>query len=332
MPFTQPPRLNNRLTHLCVDVGNVDWIPMLVDCFPEGTLQFLSIPGCSHDAHASVCGDHAHVDHAHVDHAHVDHAITKHKGPLDKVRLVRAWHTDRRWIDELIDRWQGTYAVQELVLGTRNPEWYEGFVRKWRELIPEPTLSHYLCGFAWDTHGDSGRWGNEIKRIRIDHVDLSDLKVSVISEPSYSHLKILMLQAAPRGMCDNSLPGCEAIDETVCLELAKRIITRGASSLRVIVIASHWYWVSTGKAGSEHDGLLWTWADAKGDSTQEELMSSTLAEADLEFLERSTVPFWHERDSMEWHRNLSSKTHPHQPSVEMLNQWNYLTMLPSHEE
>jgi len=324
MPFTQPPRLDNHLTHLCVDVGNVDWIPMLVDCFPEGTLQFLSIPGCSRDSHISVCGDHAHVD----------HAITKHKGPLDKVRLVRAWQTDRRWIDELNDRWQGTYAIQELVLGTRNPEWYTGFVEKWRELIPEPTLSHYLCGFDWDTYTGSGRWGNEIKRIRIDHVDISDLKVFVISEPFYSHLKILMLQPGPRGICNNSLPGCEAIDETVCVELAKRIITHGASSLRVIVIATHWYWVSKDRAGSEHDGLLWTWADAKGDSTQNELMSSTLSEVDLDFLERSTVPFWHERDLKEWHRNLSSKTqtHPHQPSIEMLNQWNYLTILPSHEE
>lgn len=295
---------------------------MLLDCFPEGTLQFLSIPGYSSDRPKWVFWGYAHVK----------HAITKHEGPLDKVRLVRAWQTDRRWIEELNDRWHGTYAVQELVLGTRNPEWYAEFMGRWRESIPEPTLSHYLCGFNRYSYPESGRWGNEIQRIRIDHLDISDLEVSVIAEPFYSHLKILMLQPGPRGVCSNSLPGCEAIDETVCVKLAKRIITHGASSLRVIVIATHWYWVSKDRVGSEHDGVLWTWADAKGDSTQNELMSSILSEVDLDFLERSTVPFWHERDSREWHRNVSSKTHPHEPSIEMLNQWNYLTLLPLHEE
>jgi len=62
-------------------------------------------------------------------------------------------------------------------------------------------------------------------------------------------------------------------------------------------------------------------------------MFSTLNEADLDFLEHSAVPWWQERDSKEWHRNLSSnaRTHPHQPSKEMLNQCNYLTILPLHE-
>ena len=319
--------MDNQLTHLCIDIGNVDWISTLVDCFPESTLQSLSIPGSSRDGHSSVCGDHAYID----------HVITKHKGPLDKIRLIRAWNTDHRWIDELIDGWQGTYTIQELVLGTRSPEWYYGFKDQWRRWVPEPTLLHYLCGFesfdSGNTDAKPGRWGNEIRRIRIDHVHISDLEVSVVSKPFYSHLKILMLQPAPRGPHINSILGCEAIDETICIELAKRIITHGSSSLRVIVISNHWYWISRDVAGSELDSLLWTWADAKGDSTQTELMSSILDQADLDFLEPSTVPFWHERDSMEWHRNLASRarTLPYNPSTEMLNQWNYLTMLPMHE-
>ena len=326
MPFIQPPRLGNHLTHLCVDIGNVDWIPVLVDSFPEGTLQFLSIPGRSRDAHISVCGDHAHVE----------HAITKHKEPLAKIRLVRAWETDRRWIDELNDRWQGTYAVQELVLGTKNPRWYEGFVEEWRKYVPEPTLSHYLYGFERAPHLESGRWGHNIQRIRIDHIDISpNLEVSVLGEPCYSHLKILMFQPGPRRTAsNNSPPRCEAFDEAVFTKLAKRITTHGASSLRVIVIATYWYWVSQDRAGSEPYDFVWTWADAQADSTQKELISSTLSQDDLDFLERSTVPFWQERDSREWHRNLAhyKRTRPYEPSREMLHQWNYLTMLPVHEE
>ena len=209
---------------------------MLVDCFPEGTLQSLSVPGCSGDCYSSFTGGHAYVP---EDHTHVNHAITKNNSPLDKVRLLRVWTTERRWIDELSDRWKGIYAIQELVLGTRNPQWYKWLIEKWRELIPKPTLLHYLYGFYWLLDTTSGRWGNEIRRIRIDHIHISDLDVSVISEPFYSHLKILMLQPAPRGTRNNSLPGCEVIDETVCVELAKRIITHAASSLRVIVIANH---------------------------------------------------------------------------------------------
>ncbi|MCJ1399062.1 hypothetical protein MMC11_002264 [Xylographa trunciseda] len=146
MPFTQPPRLNSYLTHLCVDVGSADWIPMVVDCFSEAMVQVLSVPGCSLDSDISVRGDHAYID----------HTITTHKDSLNTFRLIRAWQMDRRWIDELNDRWEETYVIQELVLGTRNPQWYRGLIRQWRKLIPKPTLSHYLCGFAYDTSGESG--------------------------------------------------------------------------------------------------------------------------------------------------------------------------------
>jgi hypothetical protein len=328
MPSTQLPRLNSRLTHLCADVGNFDWIPILVDCFPESTLQVLSMPGCSRKGPTNVAGKYTHVD----------HLITKYMGSLNTVRFLRAWETDFRWIEDLNDQFQGIYTVQELVLGTRNPSWYYGFVDQWRRSLPKPKLSHYLCGFELSGTTENGRWGNEIKRIRIDHISILDLDISVLSEPFYSCLKVLMLQPAPRGTCNKDLPGCKTIDEAACAELAQRIIEGGASSLRVIVITSCWFWVSRDNTGSEHGRPastgLWKWADAKGDSTQNRVMASIIDKLDLEFLECSTVPFWHERDSMEWHRNLASRkrTNPYSPSIEMLNQWNYLTMLPSHEE
>lgn len=288
---------------------------MLVDCFPNDTLQCISLPGSSYNAHALYRG----FD------AHVDHAIVKHKEPLDRIRLVRAWKTDLRWIDEFVDRWSGAYEVQELVLGTRNPEWY--YLCK---LSPKPTLSHYLCGFHGDTHGDIGRWGSRIERIRIDHVDISDLEVSVLSEPPYSRLNILMLQPAPRGSYDSILSGCKAIDESVCFELAKRVISQAAPSLRVVVIADHWYWAPRDSSG----GALWTWADAMDDSSQYDLILSSLSKAELDFLHDSTVPYWHERNLFEWHRRLGKDVQKqrYEPSTEMFNQWNYLTGVRSHEE
>ena len=292
---------------------------MLIDYFPEDTLESSSIPGCSFSSFASFPGFHAHAD----------YTIAKHKETLDKIILVRAWDTDLQWIEVFIEGWQGLYAIQELVLGTLHRDWYEDFGSQW---IPNPTLSHYLCGFNWNTHGPTGRWGSNLERIRIDHLDLSHLEVSVLSEPSYSRLKILMLQPAPRGKRNNSLPGCEAVDETICMELAKRIIVQGAVSLRVIVIASHWYWAPKDRVGSAHDRALWTWAEAKEDLIQNELMSSSLGKADIDFLEHSTVPFWHERherDSFEWPRQQKvggRRGHSYEPSNIMLGQWNYLTV------
>ena len=346
MPFTPLPRLDNHLTNLCVDVGNIDWIPTLVNCFPDGTLKSLSVPGCSRDGDPPTTGDHTYID----------HSITRHMGALDKVRLLRAWRTDQRWIDELSDRWQGTYAIQELILGTRNPEWYKGPKSTWKKKSPAPTLTQYLCGFhRKPTDTRCGRWGSELRRIRIDDIHCPYLNVSVLSEPFYSHLKILMLRPAPRGAYKpnennpNRPSSCEPVGETIRDKLTKPIIARGAPSLRVIVIRANWYWVSRDTAAAsgsshehehehEHDaaannGKIWTWGDARCDPTQNEIMSSTLDEADLDFLERSSeaVPFWDERDTMELNRNLVPLTQPpqpRQPSVEMFDRWNYLTMLP----
>ena len=241
----------------------------------------------------------------------MDQAIATHQRSLDKVRFTRAWYTDRRCIDELVNRWQESYVIQELVLGTRNPAWYRRHAGRWRETYSYFGLEHYLCGVYNDYNTTRevlrrGRWGTNIKRIRIDHIDLSRLwDISIISEPFYSHLKILMLQQVLRQSWHKSFRGSERVKEKVSTRLAKRIVTAGAPSLRVVVIANYWYWVARDLEGSKRDGDLWTWADARSDLTQNKLMSSTLDDLDKNFLEPSEVPFWHERDSKEWHRNSS---------------------------
>jgi len=316
MPSAQRPRSQIQLTHICLDIGNADWISILVNCFPAGSLQSFSIPWVSSNS----------SEVARSNHAYVDDAIIKFGDTLGQLRLTRAWNIDPRWMEKFNDQWQELFAVQELVLGTRDPDWYWLSIQTWRERVPNPTLSHFLHGFGRQPHNQKGRWGGTLERIRIDHIDISGLDVSAIAEPSYSRLKILMLQPDQSTMGYESPTESEEAEELACFKVAEQIVRQGATSIRVIVISTHWYWVSRNPSGQESNGQLWKWRQAKTDLAQSKTMASTLDGRDHNFLKGSAVPLWHERDLKEWHRNESSAHRPYTPSKEMLHQWNYVTV------
>lgn len=310
----------DSLEHLNLDFAYLYLVTRVLDRINMSSLRFLAVP----EYYTRALESHSQT-------GLCDFVQQSEKG-LESLRITRAWGFENNHLASL-QSLQEFYAVDDLVLGTRNDWYYTGFISDWRQKVPTPTLSDYLYGFSWlGSEGMAGRWGGTLKRIRVDHIDISqDLDISVLSQSLWQELKILMLQPAARNLEYVERHDTKLVNEAVCDELVQRIVLCASQSLCVVVISAQWYWIT--RNTDANPLKVWPWTAAKLDALQDSSMNRILDNRDIDFLDNNDVPYWYERDTKEWHRELASsaRTRPHSPSSEMLHQWNYLAMYRAHD-
>ena len=101
--------------------------------------------------------------------------------------------------------------------------------------------------------------------------------------------------------------------------LANSICRHASSSLRVIVIQDHWFWIPSS------GGQLWNWQAAERDIQQSQAMKRSLSDADWIFLNTSIPQCWNTRiraDSSSWNFFRIPS------ALKLAHQWNYMVALP----
>ena len=310
-----------KLRQLYIDIKKSDSILSLVDYFGEQSISTLSVPGASQ----SKTG----INWPQVDPSHVhclNHLIRSQSSTLQRLEILRAWGTDREFVQTLNDTWNGIYSIQELVLGSRSLIFYLSVPNYWKSQLPFPTLKHYLYGY--DGIENNGRWGTKLQRLRIDHIDIDDLTVDCLSDPCHTKLKILMLQ--PCKMRHN--PNGPLLSTESCefsrMKLASAIAVQALPALRVIVIGASWFWLERRDSVNGPASKVWEWSYAQEDAVQSIEMSKHLSTLDRTFLANMTIPWYAERHHYEWKYSHFRARKPDRPDEEMINTWNVMTLLP----
>lgn len=260
----------------------------------------------------------------------LNHIIRSQRSTLQRLEILRAWGTDREFVQTLNDTWNGTYSIQELVLGSRSPIFFYRVRNEWKRQFPIPTLKHYLYGY--DNIENNGRWGTKLQRLRIDHIEIDDLNVDDLSDPCHIKLKILMLQPCKmRHDPDRPSPSTESC-ESSRMKLASAIAAQALPTLRVIVIGPRWFWLERRDSVGGPASKVWEWPHAQEDAVQSIEMSKHLSDLDRTFLANVTIPWYAERHHVEWKYSPWGASRPEWPDEEMMNSWNVMTLLPDKAE
>lgn len=229
----------------------------------------------------------------------------------------------QQFLDAFDARWGHLLPVQELILEGRYGSLAAcPITTAWASSLYPANLQQYL--------GKAGTWGRKPKRVRIDYIPLVKLQTKCLSDPLHSNLKILMLQPLGKGIDEVKLKDYEKISEPECYNLARSILQNSLPGLQLIVIRSHWYWLSRECDGNHSRGHVWRWNDAKLDSAQADVIRASLKLADWTFLESTTVPYWDQKVLEAWaiHRRPYEFS---SPFGELYQMWNHFTAVRVHE-
>ena len=177
-------------------------------------------------------------------------------------------------------------------------------------------------------HGEIGRWGTKLRRLRIDHIEIDNLDLDGLSDPSYMELKIIMLRPSRQRLDNLSFSSSTDLNQTSVRNLALSIAKHTLPALRVIVIGPCWFWVEKREGDSVPAPTLWDWGSARQDAAQSLEIFEHLSPLDWSFLTNTKILRHDERDHVEWNKGGFWPHLPIDPSWEMKRMWNFMTILP----
>ena len=83
--------------------------------------------------------------------------------------------------------------------------------------------------------------------------------------------------------------------EPKCYDLAHNILNTSLPGLKVVVIRSHWYWLSREGQENNSQGRVWRWNDATTDLEEADVLRASLTIVDWNYLNSTAVPYWDEK-------------------------------------
>ena len=117
-----------------VDIDGLRYLPKLAACFSNAKLQTLAVPG-------SI------FPYQEPNYFHELHnLISAHHDTLKQIKIFQAWDSSQEFAQNFHNRWKDKFAIEELVLGTRNHNWTFSPRRDWFD-IPSPMLRQHLDAF-----------------------------------------------------------------------------------------------------------------------------------------------------------------------------------------
>jgi hypothetical protein len=243
--------------------------------------------------------------------------IASRQNALEQITLVGAWAGHHSLVEQLNKDWQGVYAVQELVLGTKEPDFYKAWPGRnpWRSV---KALKNDLYGYH--CLEDRGMWGNKLQRLRIDHTDCTDINMDEISQDDFTNVRVLMFHAQLTKNGPVELPPYQ--ESSPEWRLANEISAH-TPPLRVLVVGPHWFWLERNGAAGPPVRKIWPFQCAQGDYQQGAEIEKSLPNRDWSFLMDSRVPRYDEQPHKEWRR-----ASPAEPSCWVFSLWNYIGLLP----
>lgn len=235
--------LATSVTDVKLYLSELDYAAQFISSFPKPQIRDLTVSGGA----ISTPSFRTFME--------IHDVVRDHVSTLERIKLLQAWKFDAELINSFNDRFRDQFSVQELVLGVRN-----GY---WRPMPPErPTLTHYLTDNGSEIGLRGLRWGNKLRRLRIDVIDLEDREFMVLKQPNYSNLGVIMLQPFCWKKTDIQLPELTAEQ---ALERATDIMENTNSALKVVIIQSHWFYVYL---DSTNTRAVCPWHDAALNSVQ----------------------------------------------------------------
>ncbi|MCJ1397474.1 hypothetical protein MMC11_000667 [Xylographa trunciseda] len=150
---------------------------------------------------------------------------------LSELVLLDAWTIEPGLCDHLNKRLENCFSIEELILGTEEP-WNYRFNALLRSNM-----------FRDPKEGGSRKWGSKIKRLRIEHFNLSEVKFDWLSAPEWAHLRVLILdswQTSPLTSSQMQYPTMSALPESA---IATAFALKAIPNLRVVVVGAFQFWI-----------------------------------------------------------------------------------------
>ncbi|MCJ1400983.1 hypothetical protein MMC11_004194 [Xylographa trunciseda] len=315
-----------QLRHLCVDVDNPITIREILRCLPSAAIRTLSTPSAWRAVRDLDINELAERDYTqHINHFIYECAEAKN---LDEMVLLGAWEAHTYLVTKLNTAWDSTYSISELVLGTKEPAYY-GNERNsclWKAInwCDINTIRHSLYGYRCPDFLD--RWGHELQRLRIDHVNIEELNIEEIGcLPSKNSLRILML--SPRSFGSKII----GVEEPACLEsfpegrFALAISQFWFPALRVLVLNGYRFWLELPDRETQSSAVVkvWHFITAQFDTIQSVEIQKWITPRDRKFLS-DMYPSGDGNDhSSEW-----EQMDMNEPTLEAFRIRNFMVMLP----
>ena len=315
-----------QLKHLCVDVDNPFTIQEILRCLRSFTLEVLSVPSGLRTVQNPGIDGLEECDYT----QHITHFICGCAEPdkLSEIVLLAAWEAHTCLPTKLNRAWDGIYSISELVLGTKEPDYYENARNYclWRTIGwgDINTIRHSLYGYRLPDLLE--RWGRQVQRLRIDNVNAAELDFEEIGYlPSKSSLRILML--CPQSFGSNAI----GLEKPASLEsfpegrFALAVSQFWFPSLRVLVLNGYRFWFELSKSETKscRTVKVWHFLDAQFDAVQSVKIQKWMTPRDRKFLS-DVYPSGDGND----HRSEWAQMDMENPTLEVFRLRNFMVMLP----
>ncbi|MCJ1432178.1 hypothetical protein MMC27_001534 [Xylographa pallens] len=276
-----------QLKHLCVDVDNPFTIQEILRCLRSIAMKVLSVPSGLRTVQNPGTNELEECDYT----QHITHFICGCAEPdkLNEIVLLAAWEAHTCLPTKLNRAWDNKYSISELVLGTKEPEYYENARNYclwktigWGDIN---TIRHSLYGYKVPDLLE--RWGRQVQRLRIDTVNAAELDLKEICYlPSKSCLRILMLHPQSFGSNAIGLGKPASLESFPEGRLALAVAQFWFPSLRVLVLNGYRFWfeVSDSKTKSSAIVKVWHFLEAQFDAVQSVKIQKWITPRDRKFL------------------------------------------------
>ena len=167
----------------------------------------------------------------------INSIIHPHESTLQEIQLTNAWRTHYSFCSSFNTRWASQFAITELNVGLLDSGRREYDPAR---LPVGDSLSVALYGWSALTGNESGRWGDQLLRVRLENVNLEKAKVEGIDDENLSKLRVLIVTPRGRGFEKHYPAPIGSFKEgRLALDIAKLALP----SLRYLSVGLDVFWI-----------------------------------------------------------------------------------------
>ncbi|MCJ1430837.1 hypothetical protein MMC27_000187 [Xylographa pallens] len=212
------------LTEISLDLHDRKSCFNLIEWVPKSALSTIKIPSNILTRRWRLEPDHLAAISPGV--RFVNTFINDSQSVLSELVLMDAWDMIPIHWDYLNKAFENHFAMEELVLGTQDP---------------------------WDFRGNndmvgSRTWGSRIKRLRIEHLTLGQIKLDWLSSSAWAHLRVLMLNSLQASPLKSHLKQSRTMARFPESRLAMDVALKHVADLRVVVVGAFQFWIHRASA------------------------------------------------------------------------------------
>ena len=213
----------------------------------------------------------------------INSTIHSHGSTLQEIQLTNAWHTQYSFGSSFNTTWASQFTITELNLGLPDTN-FDG--ENLSRLPNSGSLLFALYGWSSFTGSESGRWGDQLLRVRLENVDLEKATAKGVDDKNLSNLRVLIVTPRGRGFEKHYPAPIRSFKEgRLALEIAKV----APPSLRYLSVGLDVFWLdhptrpgSSSKEEEESSPRLRYYADADYEDRAE--MQTWFTKEDRDFI------------------------------------------------